>query len=194
LHNVFVSICLLVDRSMPTPLPTFGWELCDLRSRIVLDLSEQLGSNTSAVIGYSEVAGRMSVQDVAQAGPDHVFGSNLQHAVLLARASNRETGTSRALLITYSLPSAHHVSGAQVFFNYPPAPESLEAAEREVSSAASEGTRIDVLLLVHPSDDEERTEALQQYFGQMSEHSGAELTLVHPGDPFKAVLRHLTIQ
>jgi uncharacterized protein with von Willebrand factor type A (vWA) domain len=97
----------------------------------------------------------MSVHDVTQAGPDHVYGSNLEHALLLGRASNRVTGTSRIVLVTYSLPSAHHVSGADVYFNYPPVPECLEAAASESSNAAYDGNQIDTLLLVHPSDDGE---------------------------------------
>jgi uncharacterized protein with von Willebrand factor type A (vWA) domain len=179
---------------MPIPLPTYGWELCDLRSRIVLDLSAKLRSKASAVIGYAEVARSMSVPDVTQAGPEHVYGSNLQHAILLGRASNRETGTSRVILVTYSRPSAHHVSGSDVYFNYPPVPASLEAAEREASSAASEGTRIDILLLVHPTDDEEHTKALRLFFTPMSEQSGGQLTLVHPGDPFDTVVHTLAIE
>jgi Transposase len=56
-------------------------------------------------------------------------GSNLQHALLMARAANRATGSSRIVLVTYNMPSAHHVH-ADVYFNYPPVPESLEAGGR----------------------------------------------------------------
>ena len=174
------------------PLPAYGWELCDLRSQLVVELSEKLGSKTSAVIGYAEVARTMSVEDVTQAGPDPVYGSNLQHALLLGRVSNRETGTSRAVLVTYSLPSAHHVSGSDVYFNYPPVPESLEAARREASNSTSDGTRIDTVLLSHSADDEERTAALQNFFKQMSEQAGGNLRLVRPGDPLTGLVHDLT--
>jgi uncharacterized protein with von Willebrand factor type A (vWA) domain len=176
---------------MPLPFPTYGWELCDLRSRLVVQLTEHLGPSAGVVIGYSEVARTTSLEDVTQAGPEIAYGANLQHALLLGRVSSRETGTLRMILVTYSLPSAHHVSEADVYFNYPPVPESLDAASREASSAASDGTRIDALLLVHPSDDEQRIAAHQDFFRQMSEQSHGNLTLVRPGDPLEDVAQDL---
>jgi uncharacterized protein with von Willebrand factor type A (vWA) domain len=177
---------------MPYPLQPYGWELCDLRSRLVVALSEQLGSDASAVIGYSELARIRSVEDVTQAGHDPVYGANLQHALLLGRVSNRESGTSRMILVTYSLPSAHHVSGSDVFFMHPPVPQSLEAARREASSAASDGTGIDTLLLVHSSDDEQRIAEHRDFFQKMVEEAGGNLTVIRPGDPLEAVVHDLT--
>jgi uncharacterized protein with von Willebrand factor type A (vWA) domain len=173
------------------PFPTYGWELCDFRSSLVVELTEQLGPSVGVAIGYSEVARTMSVEDVTQAGPDVVYGANLQHALLLGRVSNRETGALRMILVTYNLPSAHHLSGADVYFNYPPVPESLDATRREASSAASDGTQIDTLLLVHPSDDEHRITAHQDFFREISERSNGNLTLVRPGDPSDAVVHDL---
>ena len=191
-QTVGVSVCLLVDRSMPMPLPPYGWELCDLRSRLVADLAERLGPRANEVIGYAEVARNMSIDRATKAGPEAVYGANLQHALLLGRASTRETGAQRLIQVAYNLPSAHHISGTDVYFNYPPVTESLDAARTEAASAGSEGTRIDTLLLVHPSDAEERIASHDEYFRQISEQTGGSLILVRPDDSVDAAVHSLT--
>ena len=96
------------------------------------------------------------------------------------------------LLVTYSLPSAHHVSGANVYFNYPPVPMSVEAVQREASSAVADGTRIDTVLLSHSADDAGHTAEVREFLHQISDQSGGRFTLLRPGDPLQGVVGDLT--
>jgi uncharacterized protein with von Willebrand factor type A (vWA) domain len=121
-----MSPTLVVDRSLI--YPNHIVELFDLRNQLVAEVSEQLGTELGTLIAYSEIARVTSVEGASMEGPDYVYGSNLQHALNLARAASRTAGDSRIVLVTYSLPSAHHVSG-EPFFMESPLPESLEAAD-----------------------------------------------------------------
>lgn len=109
--------------------------------------------SVAAVITYSDEArassdeAHASSEGVGDALFDYVYGSNLEHAFLLARAACRSAGTHRILLVTYSLPSAHHNAGSS-FFSLPPIEESLRAAEREAGSIAADRLRLDVFVLV----------------------------------------------
>jgi uncharacterized protein with von Willebrand factor type A (vWA) domain len=164
-------------------------EAYELRSLLAHEVGRQLVPDLATVIAYVEVARSVTVEEAAEPGFDYVYGSNLQHALLMARAANRATGSSRIVLVTYNMPSAHHVH-ADVSFNYPPVPESLEAARREASGAASDGIRIDALLVV-PDTTSDRAVALEDYFGPIAEGTGGEVFLVAPSDEVAASVDRL---
>ena len=149
-----MSVALLVDRSV-TRQDWPSYDPFPLRSLIAAEVGRQLGPDLATVIAYSEAARSVTIEEAAEPGLDYVYGSNLQHALLIARLADRTTGSSRIVLVTYNVPSAHHDSGSDVFFNYPPVPETLEATRREASSAASDGIRIDALLIVRDAADDQ---------------------------------------
>ena len=144
----------------------------ETRSFIVSEIERQLGTKVTTLITYAEVAHTASIEDVLEFDFDYVYGSNLQHALLVARAASRTTGSSRIVLVTYSLPSAHHISG-QAFFSYPPIVEGR--------ACASDGIRIDTLLVTEDASNDEGT-TLQRYFRPMTEEAGGKFLLVTPSD------------
>ncbi len=85
------------------------------------------------------------------------------------------------MLVTYHMPSAHHVSGSDNYFNYLPVPETLEATRREASNTASDGIRIDALLIVRDTANDQAGE-LEDYFGPITEAAGGKILFVRPGD------------
>lgn len=180
LHNGCVSIALLVDRSLIVPdhIP----DLFELRGQLVNETCRQLGLELGTLIAYSEVARTTSLEDILGAGPDFVYGSNLQHALLMARAASRTTGSCRILIVTYSLPSAHHING-EAFFMEPAMDESLEAARYEARGCHLDGISIDILLIVQDADGERRL-ALETVFRPMG-----NVVSVRPGDQIDSVVR-----
>ena len=184
-----VATTLLVDRSLI--LPDHIWELFDMRNRLVAEVSRQLGPRLSTVITYSEVARASSLEEAAADGPDPVYGSNLQHALLMARCAARTTGGDHILLLTYSLPSAHHTDGTQPFFMEPPIAESLEAARREAVSAISDGLHIDILTVV-PDGDEARSATINAFFIPMAEAAGGRIDSVATGQEIESVAGTIT--
>ena len=173
-----------MDRSLivPNHIP----ELFELRGQLVNEACRQLGSELGTLIAYSEVARTTSVADALATGPDFVYGSNLQHALLMARAASRTTGSSRILLVTYSLPSAHHVNGG-AFFMEPAMDESLEAARYEARGCHLDGINIDILLVVQEADSERRV-ALETFFRPIG-----NVVSVRPGDHIDSVVREMLL-
>ena len=79
---------------------------------------------------------------------DFVYGTNMQHGFLLARQLlAKQTGTKQIIMITDGEPTAHITPSGDVFFNYPPVPETVEATLREVVRCTTDGIRINTFML-----------------------------------------------
>ncbi len=72
----------------------------------------------------------------------------MQHGFTLARQLlARQSGTKQIIMITDGEPTAHVTSSGDVFFNYPPVTETVEATLREVLRCTREGIRINTFML-----------------------------------------------
>jgi uncharacterized protein with von Willebrand factor type A (vWA) domain len=100
------------------------------------------------LIGFSDYARRMQPADLAAAGFERVYGTNMHHAFLLARRvlADDPRPVKRVVMVTDGEPTAHLVEGRSVF-NWPPVPETLEATLREAMRLARAGIELDVFLL-----------------------------------------------
>jgi uncharacterized protein with von Willebrand factor type A (vWA) domain len=79
---------------------------------------------------------------------DFVYGTNMQHAFLLSRRMlARQTGTKQIIMVTDGEPTAHLLPGGEVFFNYPPVRETVEATLKEVARCTREDIRINTFML-----------------------------------------------
>jgi uncharacterized protein with von Willebrand factor type A (vWA) domain len=189
-HNGEMSTALVVDRSLHL-LDRLN-DVYLLRNLVASEVGKELGPELAAVITYSEVARSASIEEATEPGFDYVYGSNLPHALLMARVASRTTGSSRIVLMTYSMPSAHHISG-DVCFNYPPVPRSLEAARIEAGVCGSDGIRIDAVLVVRDSTSDDAA-ALEEYFRPIAEATGGEVLVLMPNDQVEASVDQLLSQ
>ncbi len=100
------------------------------------------------LIGFSDYARRMQPADLAAAGFERVYGTNMHHAFLLARRvlADDPRPVKRVIMVTDGEPTAHLVDG-QSIFNWPPVPETLEATLREAMKLARADIELDVFLL-----------------------------------------------
>jgi uncharacterized protein with von Willebrand factor type A (vWA) domain len=100
------------------------------------------------LIGFSDYARCMKPADLAAAGFERVYGTNMHHAFLLARRvlADDPRPVKRVVMVTDGEPTAHLVDGRSVF-NWPPIPETLEATLREAMRLARAGIELDVFLL-----------------------------------------------
>jgi uncharacterized protein with von Willebrand factor type A (vWA) domain len=79
---------------------------------------------------------------------DFVYGTNMQHGLLLARKLlAKQTGTKQIIMITDGEPTAHIMSSGDVYFNYPASRETVEATLREVVRCTRDGVRINTFML-----------------------------------------------
>jgi uncharacterized protein with von Willebrand factor type A (vWA) domain len=100
------------------------------------------------LIGFSDYARRMRPADLAAAGFERVYGTNMHHAFLLARRvlADDPRPVKRVVMVTDGEPTAHLVEG-ECLFNWPPVPETLEATLREAMRLARADIELDVFLL-----------------------------------------------
>ena len=100
------------------------------------------------LIGFSDYARRIQAQDLASMGIERVYGTNYQHAFLLARRLLQDDPRphKQVILVTDGEPTAHLVDGVS-WFNWPPVPETLEASLREAMRLARSQISLDVFLL-----------------------------------------------
>lgn len=100
------------------------------------------------LIGFSDYARRITAQDLASMGIERVYGTNYQHAFLLARRLLQDDPRphKQVIMVTDGEPTAHLVDGVS-WFNWPPIPETLEASLREAMRLARSQISLDVFLL-----------------------------------------------
>jgi len=102
------------------------------------------------LIGFSDYARQMKPPDLAVAGWEHVHGTNMQHAFILARRllADDPRGIKQVIMVTDGEPTAH-LDGEDVFFNWPPVAVTIEKTLREAARLARMGISINVFMLEH---------------------------------------------
>jgi uncharacterized protein with von Willebrand factor type A (vWA) domain len=100
------------------------------------------------LIGFSDYARRMQPADLAAAGFERVYGTNMHHAFLLARRvlADDPRPVKRVVMVTDGEPTARLVDGRCVF-DWPPVAATLEATLREAMRLARAGIELDIFLL-----------------------------------------------
>jgi uncharacterized protein with von Willebrand factor type A (vWA) domain len=100
------------------------------------------------LIGFSDYARRMRPEDLAGAGWERVYGTNMQHAFNLAGRllSEHRRATKQVIMVTDGEPTAHLEDGVAEF-NWPPVPETIQRTLSEAMRLARTGVTINVFML-----------------------------------------------
>ncbi|HMC80796.1 MAG TPA: hypothetical protein VKO35_09630 [Acidimicrobiia bacterium] len=110
-------------------------------------ITSQFPRDFLAIVGFSEVARELKAAQLPEVSWDFVYGTNMQHAFVLARRLlAHESGTRQIIMITDGEPTAHITDG-QVFFHYPPVQETIDKTLAEVHRCTREGIRINTFML-----------------------------------------------
>jgi uncharacterized protein with von Willebrand factor type A (vWA) domain len=100
------------------------------------------------LIGFSDYARPLRPADLAAAGFERVYGTNMQHAFLLARrvlqADPRPV--KQVIMVTDGEPTAH-LEGSEAVFHWPPVQETLQRTLREAMRLARSGIALNIFLL-----------------------------------------------
>ena len=117
------------------------------------------------LIGFSDYARMMKPADLAAAGFERVYGTNMHHAFQLARRvlADDPRPVKRVVMVTDGEPTSHLVHGRSVF-HWPPVPETLEFTLREAMRLARLGIELDVFLL----EDEPGLVAFSERLAQLT--------------------------
>ncbi len=73
------------------------------------------------MVSFGRVAREVKPERLPEATWDFEWGTNMQHALLLARQLlARQTGRKQIIMITDGEPTAHIMENGEPFFDYPP--------------------------------------------------------------------------
>ena len=148
------ATALLVDLSMSMPMRDNFVPAKKMAMALQTLISSRFPRDFLGIIGFSEVAREIKPEDLPTAMWDYVYGTNLQHALLVARKMlAHQHGTKQIIVVTDGEPTAHIEPDGEVFFNYPPVPETLRMTMAEVVRCTRAGITINVFAL-----DLERTQ------------------------------------
>ncbi len=145
---VRAATVVLVDLSLSMPMRDSFLAAKKVAMALHALISSRFPRDFLGLVGFSELARELAPRDLPEVSWDFVYGTNIQHALALARRMlAHQHGTKQVILITDGEPTAHIQEDGEVFFCYPSAPETLEATMAEVIRATREGIRINTFLL-----------------------------------------------
>jgi len=101
------------------------------------------------IIGFRDVAMRLSVEDLAGVEPDYVKGTNLQHALMLAGRHLRRHPDAEpvVLVVTDGEPTSHLLDDGTPWFDWPTSPATVRATVQQVDLLTRYGAAINVFML-----------------------------------------------
>jgi uncharacterized protein with von Willebrand factor type A (vWA) domain len=169
------AVCLLVDLSYSMAIRgTWG-----VAKQTALALHALVRSrfpqDSIQVIGFSNYARELREADLAGLGWDMVQGTNLHHALVLAGRylDRRPEHDPVVLIVTDGEPTAHLRRDGSSWFDWPPAPETLELTLAEVDKMTRRGAQLNIFMLV----DDER---LTAFVDEVARRNGGRVLRAQP--------------
>lgn len=147
-HLTRSSTVLMIDLSMSMAMRDNFLPAKKVAMALHALISSQFPRDFLGLIGFSETAYPLTPAQMPEVSWDFAYGTNMHMGFTIARQMlAREAGTKQIIMITDGEPTAHVMPGGDVFFNYPPARETVEATLREVLRCTREGVRINTFML-----------------------------------------------
>jgi uncharacterized protein with von Willebrand factor type A (vWA) domain len=142
------STVLMLDLSLSMPMRDNFLAAKKVAMALHSLISSQFPRDFLGIVGFSEVARELKPQQLPEVSWDFVYGTNMQHALVLSRRMlARQSGTKQIIMITDGEPTAHIQPNGEPFFSYPPVQETVDATLAEVMRCTREGIRINTFML-----------------------------------------------
>ena len=147
-HSTKSSTVLMLDLSMSMPMRDNFLPAKKVAMALHHLISSQFPRDYLGIVGFGETARELAPEQLPEVSWDFAYGTNMHHAFTLARRMlGRQTGTKQIIMITDGEPTAHVLPSGEVFFNYPPIRETVEATLREVVRCTKDEIRINTFML-----------------------------------------------
>jgi uncharacterized protein with von Willebrand factor type A (vWA) domain len=143
------STVLMLDMSRSMPLR--GYFYAAKKVALALDslIRSQYPRDSLHIIGFSDIAREISSSDLPHLSVnEYVYGTNMQHGLMLARRmlARDPAANKQIIIVSDGEPTAHIDNGRPVFF-YPPLPETFEKTLIEVQRCTREKIVINTFML-----------------------------------------------
>ncbi len=147
-HLTKSSTVLMLDLSLSMPMRDNFLPAKKVAMALHSLITSQFPRDYMGIVGFSETARILTAAQLPEVSWDFVYGTNMQHGFMLARQLlAKQTGTKQIIMITDGEPTAHITPRGDVFFNYPPVQETVEATLREVVRCTRDNIRINTFML-----------------------------------------------
>ena len=162
-HLTRSSTVLMLDLSMSMPMRDNFLPAKKVAMALHHLISSQFPRDYLGLVGFSETARVITADQLPEVSWDFVYGTNMHHGFTLARQLlAKQSGNKQILMITDGEPTAHITPSGDIYFNYPPVRETVEATLREVVRCTREGIRINTFVL-------DATSALTAFIERMTQ-------------------------
>jgi len=156
------STVLLLDLSLSMPIRDNFLAAKKVALALHALITSRYPRDYLGIVGFSQVARPLRPEQLPEVSWDFVMGTNMQHALLLARRQlASQSGTKQIVMITDGEPTAHLEADGGVFVSYPPVRETVRATLAEVARCTAEGIRINTFML-------DATDHLQAFVERMT--------------------------
>jgi len=147
-HVTTSSTVLMIDLSMSMPMRDNFLPAKKVAMALHSLITSQYPRDYIGLVGFSESARILTAAQIPSVSWDFVYGTNMQHGFMLARQLlAKQNGTKQIIMITDGEPTAHITRNGDVYFNYPPVRETIEATLAEVMKCTREKIVINTFML-----------------------------------------------
>jgi uncharacterized protein with von Willebrand factor type A (vWA) domain len=169
------AVCLLVDLSYSMAIRGTWGAAKQTALALHALVRSRFPQDSIQVIGFSNYARELRETDLAGLGWDMVQGTNLHHALVLAGRylDRRPEHDPVVLIVTDGEPTAHLRRDGQSWFDWPPAPETLELTLAEVDKMTRRRASLNIFMLV----DDER---LSAFVDEVARRNGGRVLRAQP--------------
>jgi uncharacterized protein with von Willebrand factor type A (vWA) domain len=177
------ATALLLDLSFSMPLR--GHDVHAKRMALALHalIEGRYPHDTLYLIGFSDYARRMQPTELAAAGWERVYGTNMHHAFHLAGRllAQHPRATRQVIMVTDGEPTAH-LEGERARFAWPPIPKTIRLTLAEATKLSRSGVTLNVFML-------EDSPGLIGFMERLAELTGGRVFLMDDRELGSFVLR-----
>lgn len=169
------AVCLLVDLSYSMALR--GTWAAAKQTALALHalLRAKYPQDAIQVVGFSNYARELHETELAGLGWDMVQGTNLHHALMLAgrHLDRHPEHEPVVLIVTDGEPTAHLQRDGRPWFDWPPAPETIELTLAEVDKMTRRHAALNIFMLA----DDDR---LSAFVDNVAKRNGGRVLRAQP--------------
>jgi uncharacterized protein with von Willebrand factor type A (vWA) domain len=177
------ATALLLDLSFSMPLRGHLIHAKKMALALHALIEGRYPHDTLYLIGFSDYARRLQPQDLAAPGFERTYGTNMQHAFLLAGRllAQHPRAARQVIMVTDGEPTAH-LEGEEAFFSWPPEPETIRLTLAEAIRLARSGVTLNIFML-------EESDGLARFMERLAERTGGRVFLMDDRNVGDFVLR-----
>jgi uncharacterized protein with von Willebrand factor type A (vWA) domain len=177
------ATALLLDLSFSMPLRGHLVHAKKMALALHALIEGRYPHDTLYLIGFSDFARRLQPEELAAPGFERTYGTNMQHAFLMAGRllAQHPRAARQVIMVTDGEPTAH-LQGEQAFFAWPPEPETIRLTLAEAVRLSRSGVTLNIFML-------EDSEGLARFMERLAERTGGRVFLMDDRNVGKFVLR-----